>query len=245
MSVVKTVTKPADEASSSTGGDKPDAQKSPVETTKATDVAPSVPLSGAHGADQKNDEAKKASEEAELNRMLAEEAELDRSAKAARDRFETAERLAAKRKERDELDEKAAKLEQQNLAAARKSSGPDAAAGDALREEIAKGEAVEREAVEAGHQAREDELARQGKTTDSIDWTKVEDAEKRSIEKVRARARGKRGPGVYILSPLEVMGPSGRTTLPKSSRMPDGIAQSYNRDALRQLEVDGVVEDLR
>jgi len=255
MPPVSTVTQSAAAAAGATGAtgatgpesdsSKPGEQKSALETTKATEVAPSVALPKVNA---ETPAEKKKREEKEFKELEEQEAELDRQLAEAKKRNEAADRLAKKRAELAELSDKTAALESQN-AAPPKGAAAAPLTGSALaqmREEIARGEAIEREAAQAGHEARESETARQAKINgDAIDYEAIRQVGERAEQKVRGRPRGQRGPGVYILSPLDVMGPNGRVTLPRSSMMPHSIANSYDAQHLAQLEADGVIEDLR
>jgi hypothetical protein len=100
---------------------------------------------------------------------------------------------------------------------------------------------------------REKEVTRQQASgAGAVNYDEVRSLENKAADKVLAKSRMKRGPGVYVMSNIVVANERGeRTELPEGARVPDTMVKTLEskrvkgKSELLQLIDDGVLEDLR
>lgn len=123
--------------------------------------------------------------------------------------------------------------------------------------EIARAAGVESAVFGARQAARDKEIVRQQATgSQYIDYLEVKKVEEAAETRVRTKLTMKRGPGIYVTSPLTCTNESGqRIELPVDARMPDVLVERFSKNRvtvgrtrmseLEKLINDGVLNDMR
>jgi hypothetical protein len=111
---------------------------------------------------------------------------------------------------------------------------------------VKEAEELRRKEYGAMRDGRAAELARQAASTGGVDHTTVNKAGEKAAAVVTRAFLTRRKPGVYVIEPCKLADENGHPReYPINTRLPDALVQRMGAAKLRELDEQGLIEDVR